>query len=273
MKKSLKTAVAAAIVLTAGAALADPAVKCRAAKTKVVGAYYACREKAEATAIAKGGLPDYTKCSSKFTDKWNTAESASVDSCPDHVAMTSQMDLYLSGQAADSAAIVAGTGSIPECGDGAIDTAGEHCDGTAFGGFTCESFGLHGSLACTSLCAFDLSACSTCPAPGIEYGNSCWVLGALEANCDTACATLGLVYDSATSIIAGSDGSNTNCVAVLDALGAPGGALNNPGGDCTAGYGLGCSVNPEAAFRGRCGTPPTTATSTDVGVRRACACM
>ena len=185
--------------------------------------------------------------------------------------MTAQIEAHVSEQASDTAALVAGTGAIPTCGDGAIDAAGEHCDGAALDGFTCASFGLYGSLACTSGCDLDLSACTSCPAPGLQYGGGCWVLGALAATCDAACAALAMTYDDATSIIAGSSGSDTNCVALLGATGAPGGALDNAGGGC-AGAALGCAVLPEYGFRARCGTPATTSSSSFVDARRMCAC-
>lgn len=273
MKKTLKTAITAAIVLSASAALAAPTIadKCQASKNKVAGAYYACREKAEAAAISRQEPPDYGRCTARFTDKWDGAETAAAGMCPDNIVLTADMDAYISGQAAEAAAIVAGTMAVPTCGDGAINATGEHCDGTALDGYTCASFGLHGTLACSAGCDFDLSDCTTCPAPGIGYGGACWVLGAVAADCDAACASLGLIYDVATSIIAGSEGSNTNCIALLDATGAPGGALDNAGGACT--FGFGCAVLPEFAFRARCGSPATDSSSSDPGIRRVCACL
>ena len=272
MTKTLKAAMAAAIVLTAGAALAAPSAadKCQASKNKVAGAYYACREKADATAISKGGSPDYSKCAAKFGYKWDGAETAGAGMCPDNIVMTADVDAYIAGQATDAAAIVAGTKSIPTCGDGSINAAGEHCDGIALDGYTCASFGFHGTLTCTPGCDLDLSGCTTCPAPGIEYGGACWVLGAVEADCDAACATLGLVYDDATSIIAGSEGSDANCTALLDLAGATGVGLDNPSAVCT--FALGCAVYSEFGYRARCASPPTDSSTYAVGIQRVCAC-
>jgi len=271
MKKKFTTAISAAVVLVASAALAAPstAEKCEASKNKAAGAYYACRERAAATAITKGGGPDFSKCTSKFGEKWDGAETAGAGMCPDNVAMSAEVEAFISGQATQAAAIVAGA-AMPACGDGAVNTAGEHCDGSALDGYTCASFGFHGTLACTPGCDFDLSGCTTCPAPGIQYGGACWVLGAVAGNCDSACATLGLVYDDRTAIIAGSEGSDANCIALLDVAGAPGGALDIAGGACTTG--LGCGVIPDFDYRARCGSPATDSTSVGPGIRRMCAC-
>jgi hypothetical protein len=276
MTRMLNTLIAATIVLAAGSAhaAADPAVKCKAAKNKIVGGYYACRQKAEATAISKGGAADYTKCTAKFMEKWDGAESASGGSCPDNVGSTAQIETYVASQATESSAIVGGAAiaADPECGDGQINGAGEQCDGVALGDTTCASLGLYGSTSCTLGCELDFSGCTSCPSPGVEYANACWVLGAISGNCNTACTALGMVYDTATRIVAGSDGSNVNCTAVLDALGTSGGpALDNAGGNCP-GAGAGCAVIEEVGFRARCGTPVTDATSFIADVQRACAC-
>jgi len=66
------------------------------------------------------------------------------------------------------------------CGDGAIqDAFDEACDGEALDGQTCESLGYHGgALACTALCALDLSACEAvgrCGDDAIQdaFGEAC----------------------------------------------------------------------------------------------------
>lgn len=273
MKTSFATAISAAIVLMASTVLAAPPSKedkCEAGKNKLAGAYYACREKAAAAAILKNTAPDYSKCSAKFTEKWDKAETAGETMCPDNIALTGDIDAYIAGQAAAAAGVLAGN-AIPKCGDGTVNTAGEHCDGSALDGYTCASFGFHGSLACNAGCDFDMSGCTSCPSPGVAYGNACWVLGAVAGTCDAACATLGMVYDPMSSTIAGSDGSNANCVAVLDLTGAPGDVLDNPGVDpCT--LGLGCAVVPQYSFRARCPSPATDGSSSGPGIRRACAC-
>ena len=67
---TMKTAMAAAILLSASAALAapTPAAKCQAGKGKLVGQYYACRQKADAAVALKGGTADYSKCVTKFDE-------------------------------------------------------------------------------------------------------------------------------------------------------------------------------------------------------------
>ena len=60
----------------------DPGPKCEAAKNKIAGKYAFCRQKAEAKAIKTGVPADYSKCDSKFTGKWATAETNGGGACP-----------------------------------------------------------------------------------------------------------------------------------------------------------------------------------------------
>ena len=271
-----KTAVAAAIVLSAGAATAAPTAsdKCEAAKNKLAGQYYACRQKAEATAINKGISPNYSKCAEKFAEKWAAAETAGDVNCVDDIPLASSIDSHIADQATEIAAVVGGGPPPvePSCGDNSINQAGEQCDGTAMDGLTCADFGHpYGTLTCTG-CQLNLDNCTSCPAPGIEYANSCWFLSPLSASCTTACANQGMVYDEATKLVAGSDGSNANCLALLNLLGTEGDVLNNAGGPCST-FALGCACIQSAGFRGRCGTPATTAgASNNDGTQRVCAC-
>ena len=59
-----------------------PAVKCYAAKVKETAKYYACRLKAESKAIKKGETPDFSKCDSKYIEKWAKAETKGEGACP-----------------------------------------------------------------------------------------------------------------------------------------------------------------------------------------------
>jgi len=67
----------------------------------------------------------------------------------------------------------------PSCGNGTLEpTEGEECDGSDFGGLTCESACYTGGTpSCTSYCALDMSTCiGTLPICGndtIECGESC----------------------------------------------------------------------------------------------------
>ena len=82
MRKTITGAVLAAIMVHAGAANAvEPNVACQAGKLKVSSSYAACRLKAEAVAVAKGVTPDYSKCETKFNEKFAGAETKADDMC------------------------------------------------------------------------------------------------------------------------------------------------------------------------------------------------
>jgi len=119
------------VLLAALPALAGPtpAVKCEASKNKAAGAYYLCREKAEATAITKALPADYSKCTAKFDDKWVGAETTGAGACPDTV-LTAPMNAFIAAQAADVALVVAGA-PIPDCAGDLATCDGElsTCDG------------------------------------------------------------------------------------------------------------------------------------------------
>jgi hypothetical protein len=107
---------------------------------------------------------------------------------------------------------------------------------------------------------------SSCPGEAPNVGGSCWYLGGANDSCTTTCSGLGLLDDSATNdYAAASDG---NCIAVLDALAVPPGALNTFG--CF--IGVGCYYDSNTASRNRCdnGGPPGNAIA---NAERACACM
>lgn len=158
MKKLITAAAIAAMGLTATAALAAPttADKCEASKNKAVGAYYSCREKAEASAILKALPADYSKCDATFDGKWDGAETKGEGMCPDTVTLTADMSAFLAAQAADAALVVAGA-PIPDCAGDIATCEGElsTCDGnlaTCDGNLTtCD-----GDLA---TCDSDLTAC------------------------------------------------------------------------------------------------------------------
>ena len=109
-----------------------------------------------------------------------------------------------------------------------------------------------------------------CASGGAYIGGSCWYYsGTANESCTTMCTNLGLAYDAATLNYAGSSGTNGQCQAVLDAVGAPlTGAPSNLG----CGAGVGCQVTTDP-FRERCTSPATTAGASDTEVRRVCACQ
>ena len=81
----------------------------------------------------------------------------------------------------------------PVCGDGAINKAGEACDGFELGGESCASLGFGGGdLFCSSRCTFDTAGCTVLPECGDGVTNQ-----ASEA-CDgpdlsgATCGSLGL---------------------------------------------------------------------------------
>jgi hypothetical protein len=101
------TAIGCLSLLATTAQAADPAVKCEASKNKTAGAYYSCREKAESKAITKNTTPDYSKCTAKFDDKWDGAETKGAGACPDDV-LTAAMNDFIADQATQAAALIAG---------------------------------------------------------------------------------------------------------------------------------------------------------------------
>jgi hypothetical protein len=117
MKREGKVVIlATALFLATGvASAASDAGKCAAAKSKIAGKYYFCLQKAEAKAILKETLPDYSKCAQKFDEKWNLAETGGAGMCPDNVA-TSPMSAYFAARAAEAAAIIRGADDIPSLG-------------------------------------------------------------------------------------------------------------------------------------------------------------
>lgn len=61
---------------------------------------------------------------------------------------------------------------VPYCGDGLINQPSEACDGGLPAGLTCEAIGLGaGTLACSSQCTLDTSACSAPPICGDDLRN------------------------------------------------------------------------------------------------------
>lgn len=143
------------------------------------------------------------------------------------------------------------------CGDGDVDP-GEACDPTASSG-TCP-----GIAACNPDCT-----CPSDPCPGGELvGGVCWLLGVMNASCDTTCTGLGLACAAETATYAGTGGNDSQCGAVLLALGVTSyfGAQT-----CNSG-GVGCADFPFVPGAARCTDAPTTCAAADPGAKRACAC-
>ena len=89
----------------------DADVKCNAAKVKEAAKYSACLLKAESKAIKKGEVADLSKCDSKFSEKWQKAESKADGECPtenDEAAIQAQVQ-----QCADDLVAALDPGSCP----------------------------------------------------------------------------------------------------------------------------------------------------------------
>jgi hypothetical protein len=151
------TAVTAA---TAALAAPSPERACLAAKSRAVGAYFLCVEKAKAVAILKGSPLAAGACDQAFLAKWRKAEAKSGGLCADGVDAPA-LQAHLAECISGVSDILAGVHKLPACGDNAINVAGEQCDGTAFGGASCQSLGFDGgALSCTRNCRLDSSGCS-----------------------------------------------------------------------------------------------------------------
>ncbi len=115
-KSCLFCAALLAVVLlpTPPAHALEPAPKCESAKLTEAGKYAFCRLKADSKAIKKGVPADYSKCFSKFSEKWDRAEAkAGSGICPSE-GDDSSMAIRITGDAAEIATLLAG-GSVPPC--------------------------------------------------------------------------------------------------------------------------------------------------------------
>jgi hypothetical protein len=154
----LITAAAAIALLNFGSAhAASQADNCEAAKLKIAGQYDFCQLKAQATAVKTGGMPDYSKCNTKFGQKWMAVETAGNGMCPT-TGDAASIQTRITTDSGDLAVLLSG-GSVSVCGDGVIE-AGEQCDFNNLNGKTCQTQGFAGgTLTCGPGCAFDTSGC------------------------------------------------------------------------------------------------------------------
>jgi hypothetical protein len=109
------------------------------------------------------------------------------------------------------------------------------------------------------------SSCASMPCTGYEYAGACWFTD-LGLSCDAICANQGLVYSEATRTVAGSDGTNADCQALINAFGIV--EPFNP--DYSCGDGFGCAADD--AVSARCATPVTNASASCSTCDRICAC-
>ena len=104
---------------------------------------------------------------------------------------------------------------------------------------------------------------------GVSVGGYCWYWGAEPESCDSVCSTHG-GYNLATDTYAGYNGTDANCIAVLDALGVPGTGLD---GYCPmVNWNHGCQWASGGVNRSRCAVLPTVSDWGQGLSRRACAC-
>lgn len=280
MRKVITMAAVAAMVWSAGVATAATIpVACQSAKTKEAGNLAKCLQGAQSKLVTTGDSAAYaaavTKCTDKFSGKWQDGEQKAIDkggACQTSGDEAAVMASIQANVECIATALQTGDKSCLQCGNGVVD-AGEDCDLGTMNGGTCSTAtgGTKplGDLDCDASCQFDTAGCGT----GVPVGGAFWFLSAVDgASCDAVCATNGLVYDTATLTYAGSAGTDANCAAVLTALGHPGSVFAS-----STGAGLGCvtaaSLPPGAA--GVRDTSPTTSSGSippGNGVYRACAC-
>jgi len=157
----ISVVVAAAIfssIIPAKTEAADPAVICESGKLKEAGKYANCRMKAESKAVKKNEDPDYTKCESKFSEKWMSAEAKAAGTCPSNGDEATVENAISTCLADVSCSTAGGTAQAGTC--WFLGELGASCDDTcaAFGrtynALTDTYAGFGGSLAnCNALVA------------------------------------------------------------------------------------------------------------------------
>jgi len=167
----LACAVAATALVPSTSAAATDAQKCLAKKLKEMGKYDGCRLKADAKGVLRGEAPDYSRCASTLTAKWDRIEAAGgcvfLDDyvAPQGITDTHTADVY----------VLLSEGVPAVCGDSSVNGS-EACDGTDLAGESCVSQGFTGgTLACDGSCQFDTSSCvlADCGNGTLEVGEQC----------------------------------------------------------------------------------------------------
>lgn len=111
-----------------------------------------------------------------------------------------------------------------------------------------------------------------CGCDAVIVGAQCWHYGGSNQSCDDVCASYD-GYNAATRTYAGSGGTNANCAAVLDALGAPGGGVSTVGGGLSGAQRYaGCQYDDGKAAERLRGTDLTESDRALNNHLRACAC-
>lgn len=147
----------------ARAAAPGDAQRCEAAVDLGSGKLLDCRLAAEADYARSGDATRrgdaLAKCAAGYAEEFQKAvRQYGPGDCPatpeaafaDHVA-----------RCTDRVVTAAHGGTFASCGDGAVDVAGELCDGSDLHGTTCTDLGFRGgTLACDASCGFDTSGCT-----------------------------------------------------------------------------------------------------------------
>lgn len=169
------TMVLAVVTGPAMAAPTDPHA-CEAALEKAAGKLGSCLLKAEAS-YAKGAdaakrSAALAKCHGVFGRQRDAAIARyGAADCP--AAPAGSFSGRLDRCRAETVTAAHG-GVLPTCGDGAVNVAGEECDGADLAGATCESLGrAGGTLGCTPGCRLDVTACGTGALPATGQ-TTCW---------------------------------------------------------------------------------------------------
>jgi hypothetical protein len=285
-------------IATHAHAAANPATKCRAAKTRAAGAYAACLQNAATKLALTGDTAKYdaavAKCASAVAASFAKAEAVAVRrgaTCPTTGDGTAIAETIAYDAETVSEALAPG-GALPACGDGAINAPGEECDTADLGERSCQLLGFSsGELTCDADCHFDASLCALgCDEiGGVADGPICWVIGHdQEESCDGVCAAKHMTCnEAATRDFAGSGGTQANCVALAASL-TPGtfdehdeenfSSCGNPPGE---GLGVGCGIfnwDLPTSTSVRVISPPTTCADPGYNagcgtpIRRICAC-
>jgi hypothetical protein len=201
-------------------AVAGPtsAQKCQAAKLKAVSKYDACRLKAEAKAVLKGGSADMSKCDSKIASSWAKAETKGGVDCP-----TSGDVAPITAEAVSHTDVITAALSGVVCGNGTVEGP-EECDTADFAGETCADFGFDsGDLACSGSCTIISSGCfNSCDplAQACGAGQGCYIFDGGSACAIAGSSTLGASCSFANSCLPGlacaDPGGGNECLDICD---------------------------------------------------------
>lgn len=178
--------------------------KCQAAKTKAGGDYLDCRQTAEAKFVKTGDAAKRATALAKCTDKllaaFTKAEAAAEGACPTTGDVDAVEGLATQCSSALASSVETG-GAIPGCGDGVVNSPGEHCDGSDLGGATCASLAYDiGDLGCSGACRFEAGRCSRCDSGLVGCDGACVDTMSDNENCG-AC---GVTCEGTESCVDGS---------------------------------------------------------------------